>query len=128
MGIHIKETKEEVGIQYNISCQEKTYKIIRFNKKDKTSVKNIEKQRQKGKEIIILSSTIIPKAIKKKYEKDMEIHLKDINDLRELLWKERINHSEIINGVIYSFLKDKLKNQKINKLHCQKAASICVLR
>lgn len=114
MGIHVKETKEEVGIQYNISCQEKTYKIVRFNKKGKTNVKNIEKQRQKGKEIIILSSTIIPRTIKKKYEKDMEIHLKDINDLLDILSTERINHSEIIDGVIYSFLKDKLKNQKIN--------------
>lgn len=114
MGIHITGLKKQIGIQYNKHLQRNAFKIARLNKKDKVSVKNVENQKQKGKETIIISSIIIPDAIKKKYEKDKNIHLMDINSFSPLIWENGIDTDDIIENIIYPFLKDKLKNKEID--------------
>ncbi|NQE06022.1 hypothetical protein C5S32_09145 [ANME-1 cluster archaeon GoMg1] len=114
MGIHLTGLKKQIGIQYNQHLQRNAFKIARLNKKDKVSVKNIESQRQKGGETIIISSTIIPDAIKKKYEKDKDIYLMDINSFFLLIRENVIGTDEIIEDIIYPFLKDKLKNKEID--------------
>lgn len=114
MGIHLTGFKKQIGIQYNQHLQRNAFKIARLNKKDKVSVKNIESQRQKGGETIIISSTIIPDAIKKKYEKDKDIYLMDINSFFRLIRENVIDTDEIIEDIIYPFLKDKLENKEID--------------
>jgi hypothetical protein len=114
MGIHLTGLKKQIGIQYNQHLQRNAFKIARLNKKDKVSVKNIESQRQNGGETIIISSTIIPDAIKKKYEKDKDIYLMDINSFFRLIRRNVIDTDDIIEDIIYPFLKDKLKNKEID--------------
>jgi hypothetical protein len=114
MGIHLTGLKKQTGIQYSPHFQRNAFKIVGLNKKDKVSVKNIESQRQEGGETIIISSTIIPDAIKKKYENDKEICLMDINNFSQLIWGNIIDTDEIVKGIIYPFLRDKLKNKEMD--------------
>ena len=114
MGIHTTGLKKQTGIQYGISFQRNAFKITRFGEKDKIDVKNVESQRQKDKETIIISSTLIPDAIKKKYEKDEEIYLMDINGFFSLIKENIMDTDELIEDIIYPFLKDKLTNKEID--------------
>ncbi|MGB8217044.1 MAG: hypothetical protein WCE94_07060 [Candidatus Methanoperedens sp.] len=114
MGIHTTGLKEQTGIQYDISFKRNTFKIVRFGEKDEIDVKNVECQRQEDKETIIISSTLIPDATKKMYEKDAEIHLMDINSFFSLIKQNVMDTDELIEDVIYPFLKDKLKDKEID--------------
>lgn len=114
MGIHVAESDGKVGVQYSIHFKKKMYNILRYNKNDKMDVNKIEEQRKKKEVTIILISTLIPDVIKKKYYKDNEIHLMDINDFLTMIWEPRIEYDAIIDEIIYPFLKEKLKHKKID--------------
>jgi len=114
MGIHLTTLERQIGIQYTPDLQKNIFKILRFNKKDTVSIKNIEIHRQKDGKAIILSSTIIPDSIKKKYEKDENIYLMDIDNFYQLIKGNVIDTNVIIEDLIYPFLKEKLKNKKVN--------------
>jgi len=120
MGIHLTKLKDRLlGIQYTPNLQKNEFKVVRFTQKDKMSIEKIESQREKGMRTIIISSTIIPDVVKKKYEKDKDIFLMDINSFFQLIRRNAIgfniiNTEEIIKDIIYPFLKAKLKNKEVD--------------
>lgn len=109
IGVYINN---EIGIKYDIRFNKNKFKIVRFNKKEKISVEKLEGLRNNGEKIIVISASIIPDIIKKKYINDNQIHLIDINDLLSVISEHIIDTKQIFEGIISPFLKNKLKNKR----------------